>query len=389
MFVKLFRLLKGYLFIKITGQNIEFLLNSAAKNGVKIWDLFCKKQNITGCISIKDFKKLRNIKRYGTRIKIIKKRGLPFWLYKYKKRSGILVGAVIFLIIIKMLSLHIWNISVVGCEKIKTKDIRSSCDELSIKQGIRKNKIKPHIDAQRLLLLRNDIAWASLNVEGCVLTVNITEIKEGKKDENQYPCNLKASCDGIIRKIDVTSGNTIVKVGDVVNKGDILVSGILERNTSTVFVFSSGKISAETQRSFTKEAKFKTQEMLPNGIVKNRKMISFFNLKIPLYFGSIKNDNFFTLTENTLKLFKKQMPVKILYSRHKFTKKTQVTKSKDELVEILSKKIDEEINKMCLEEYAEIDIKIVENENGVTVTKFFNCIENIAYKDKIIVNTVN
>ena len=61
MFVKLFRLLKGYLIIKITGENIELLLNSAAKNGIKIWSLYCKKQNITGCIGIKDFKKLKKI----------------------------------------------------------------------------------------------------------------------------------------------------------------------------------------------------------------------------------------------------------------------------------------------------------------------------------------
>lgn len=389
MFVKLFRLLKGYLIIKITGENIELLLNSAAKNGIKIWNLFCKRQNITGCISIWDFKKLKHIKRYKTKIKIIKKYGLPFWLYKYKKRSGILVGIVIFLIIIKMLSMYIWNINVVGCKNIKTKEILSSCEELSIKQGINKSKIEPHIDAQRLLLLRNDIAWASLNIEGCVLTVNITEIEEGKKDENQYPCNLKASYDGIIRKIDVTSGNTIVKVGDVVNTGDVLVSGILERNTSTVFVPSCGKILANTQRAITKEAKFKTKEMFPNGIVKNRKMISFFNLNIPLYLGNIKKDNILTVTENTLKLFKKQIPIKLYSSKHKFTKETQIIKSKDELVEILSKEIDDEIKKMELEEYTQTDISIFENENGIKVTKYFDCIENIAYQDKIIVNTVN
>lgn len=389
MFLKLIRWFKGFLVINISGDNAEMLLNATSKNGIKIWSLYCKKQNITGCIGIKDFKKLKKIKRNGSKIKIIKKTGIPFYIYKHKNRCGILIGLIVFFLIIKMLSLHIWSINVIGCKKIPEFDILSSCKELSIIQGIKASKINSQNDAQRLLLIRDDIAWASLNIEGCVLTVNVTEIEPENKTKQQVPCNLKASYEGIIKKIDVTSGNTIVKVGDVVNKGDVLVSGIIERNTSTVFVPSYGRILAATQRSITKQSKFKVENEIPNGIIKKSNMLSIFNIDIPLYLGTVKRVGFVTVKKSRLNILGKPMPIILYTSQNEITEKIKITHSREELVDILSKQIDEEIDKMHLEEYTQTDINITEDENGVRVTKYYNCLENIAYQDTIIVNTVN
>ena len=83
------------------------------------------------------------------------------------------------------------------------------------------------------------------------------------------------------------------------------------------------------------------------------------------------------------------MPIILYTSQNEITEKIKITHSREELVDILSKQIDEEIDKMHLEEYTQTDINITEDENGVRVTKYYNCLENIAYQDTIIVNTVN
>lgn len=390
MIIKIFRLIKGYLLISFTGENAEEMLNIAAKNSINIWGLYCKKRCITGCVSIKDFKRLKCIKRAkGIRIKIIKKCGIPFKLKRYKGRIGLLIGAVLFSLILYFLSGHIWIINVEGNDNIRKSEIIKSCYELGIEEGMRSSKINPHNDAQRLILKRNDIAWASLNIEGCYLGVNITEIKEDTTENKTVPTNLKASRDGVVKKIDVTSGDVIVKTDEVVKKGDVLVSGIIERMNSTVFVYSSGKVIAETERTIEKSGEYIKENMILNGKSSKNSVVSFFGFDMPLYLGSEKHDNKTTITEHDLTLFGRRMPICLTTAKHEFLENEETEYTKDELYEILIKKIDREIENLTIENYIEKETIVTESDSGITVSKTIICRENIAYQDKIIIGTVN
>ena len=46
-------------------------------------------------------------------------------------------------------------------------------------------------------------------------------------ENGTYPCHIIAARDGVVRKIEVRTGIPLVKVGDTVKKGDILISGII------------------------------------------------------------------------------------------------------------------------------------------------------------------
>lgn len=390
MIIKLYKFIKGFLVISFTGDNAEELLNICAKNRINIWGLYCKNQRFIGCLTIKEFKRLRNIKR-GKKIKIeiVKKCGLPFKLKGYNGRVGLIFGAILFSIILNFLSGYIWIINVEGNNIVRKTEIIQSCSELGITEGMKISKINSQNDAQRLLLKRDDIAWASLNIEGCCLTVNVTEIKPDTKDNKTIPTNLKASRDGIIKKIDVTSGDVIVKTDDVVKKGDVLVSGVVERLSSTVFVYSSGKIIAETERTIKKSGKYINEYKELNGKTSKKSVLSFFGLNIPLYLGTEKNENNSTTLRKNMILFNKRMPICLTTTKHNFleTKKREYTK--EELYEILTKQIDNEIKKLSLESYIEKETITTENETGVTVIKTIICRENIAYQEEIILGIVN
>ena len=390
MMIKLFKFIKGFLVISFTGENAEELLNIAAKNRINIWGLYCKKQCFTGCLTIKDFKRLKDIKRgKKIKVKIVKKCGLPFKLKGYNGRIGLILGAIFFSLILYFLSGHIWVIDVEGNSEVSKTEIIKSCCELGFTEGMRSVKINSQNDAQRLLLKRNDIAWASLNIEGCRLTVNITEIKQDTTENKTVPTNLKASRDGVIKRIDVTSGDVIVKTEDVVKKGDILVSGVIERLSSTVFVYSSGKIIAETERTIKKSGEYIKEYNKLNGKVSKRSVLSFFGVNIPLYLGTEKRENNSTTSRKNIMLFDKRMPIHLTTVKHNFieTKKREYTK--EELSEILTKKIENEIKKLPVESYIEKETLLTENETGVTVSKTIICRENIAYQDEIILGIVN
>ncbi len=376
--------------IKITGENAEEILNVTAKNKINIWGLYCKKQCIIGCIGFADFKHLRIVKRGKKfRVNIVKKCGLPFKTKLYNRRIGLIIGAVIFSLILYFLSTHIWLVSVEGNKNISKKEIIKSCEDIGIKEGIKASRISPQNDSQRLILKRNDIAWASLNIEGCCLTVNITEIDKDTTENKEIPTNIKASMDGIIKKIDVTSGNVIVKTDDVVKKGDVLVSGIIEQLSSTIFVHSSGKIIAETERTIEKSGKYVEKYSGINGKAKKKTYITFFGTNIPLYLGEEKRESKLTVSKKILNLFNKKMPLSFTTLNYKFLETKTREYNKDELIDVLTKDIEQEISNLLLESYIEKETVVTENEDGIKVSKTIICRENIAYQDEIIIAPVN
>lgn len=386
----LWRFISGFLEIEITGENCEQILNRAATNNIYFWNLKFIKGKIYGCISIKNFLKLFT-NRHGLKckIKIIKKIGIIFHIKKYKKRFGFFIGGIIFTFIIFFLSNFIWVINVEGNNIIPTQEILNSCRIIGIYEGIAKNKVNNKYDAQRLQLTRNDIAWCSFNVEGCVLTVNLSEIEKSEGNYRQDPTNIKAAIEGKIKKINVTSGNIMVKVGDTVSKGDILVSGIVENMSSTVFVHSSGEIIAETKRIFSARGDFIQEKNLEIGDRLTRYSIKFFNVKIPLYLGKINENYNYTCTIKNLSLFGSKIPIKIAQEQYIFQKKAKVKYNRSELEEILHNDIKNQLKNFNFITASQVDKEIIYTDSGMLLKITYACEEDIAVQNKILFSKEN
>lgn len=81
-----------------------------------------------------------------------------------------------------------------------------------------------------------DVAYVSINVKGTNIFVTVTkkdESLEQKKDTNY--CNIIANKDGIIEKVIPRSGKQVVNPGDIVRKGDVLVSGANSKSIPEVW----------------------------------------------------------------------------------------------------------------------------------------------------------
>ena len=84
----------GYLNISIEGYYIDKFINICISKRIFLWNMKREKSTyLTANISIKDFKRLKSIiKKTRCRIKINKKRGIPFFINKYKKRKIFLIS---------------------------------------------------------------------------------------------------------------------------------------------------------------------------------------------------------------------------------------------------------------------------------------------------------
>ncbi len=382
-----FRFFDGFLSVLFYGDFPQLILNLAAENHIFIWNSQITEKGIEACISVKNFKRLKNlIRKKGLRAHILKKRGLPFILSKNRKRLGFFTGLFLFFALLNILSSFIWIIDVTGNSVVSKQEITDALNKIGICEGLNKNLINPKSHREKLLLELDTLAWASLNIEGCRLTVNITEIK--KEDSAHSPSNLKAKTSGIVKKINIVSGNCVVKSGDAVNKGDILVSGIIETADNTSFVASAGEIFAETEHIFTLQKKFKEELSLENGKTKKKYVAEFFTIKLPLYLGKENKKYNSSLDTHQLYLFGQSLPIRLYEKKFFFTEKFLSNYSEEELKEKLAEELKTAIEKQAFNSFKIKSKEFQTNKDGITLKAVITAEENIAYNDLLLFENI-
>lgn len=385
----IYRFIFGYLNVDFSGDIAETILNLSAKQGISLWNSKRKKNKINCNMMISDFLRLpKIIKGKGLRVHILKKVGLPFFIKRYKKRYGIGVGIILFFAILKIFSSFLWSVNVVGNTYTKEADIIKACNEIGVKEGTYKNNIDTGILKQKLLLKVESLAWASFNIEGCKLTVNVSEPQHIAKKEKSYT-NLKASADGVIKKIDITSGTAVVSVGDVVKKGDLLVSGVIENPNSTRFVHSTGSVIAETKRDYTFSLDYNQKLFVKTGKRKEKQVLYVFGLKIPLFLGCEKGKFESYGSVEQAKILGEKLPIKLYKRNFEYLKEENVKFTTKQLEDKLSNLLDDKIKQQKITNYNIVSAEFSEDKKGITLKSKISAVEDIAKQEILLISIGN
>ena len=265
MFIKLLvRILLGYVRIEVEGYYIERFINICTNNKILIWNLKREKGvKLYLNIGINDFKKISQVARKtNCKVRILRKRGIPFFLNRYKKRKIFVLFLILIVLSIFVSSKYVWSVKISVKDNLKLENIEEDIEALGITKGVKKDKIDTDKVINELRLKRDDIAWVGIDIEGTNIKINIVKADKAPNiiDNSDY-CNIVASKAGIIKKIIAQNGTAIVKVGDQVQKGDILIAGYMEgKYTDTRYVHSLGEVEAIVSYQKSKEIKFFNQE---------------------------------------------------------------------------------------------------------------------------------
>lgn len=220
----------GYLTVHISGTSPERFINLCSNRRIYIWDIKRDKDRYIFKLSLRNYKKLKPIFRKTRLIpKINKKHGLPFFLYRNRRRKGFFIGILICMILVYIMSLYIWDIDVIGGSKYTPEAMVKFLAKNNIKPGIRKKKISGSRIEEDIRLAYDDIGWVSAEIKGTRLIIKIVETNMPVPVvKATAPSHIVATKDAVVKKIVTRTGTPLVKPGDVVRKGDILVSGIVE-----------------------------------------------------------------------------------------------------------------------------------------------------------------
>lgn len=391
MLLLIYRFLFGYLYVRVKADNPEKILNLCAAKGIGIWRVTVKNNLIYFKIGIDSFKRLRLFKRkIPCKIHITKKFGLPFFIAKNKGRYGMPIGVVIFILIIYFMSGCVWNISIVGNKNIKSSEILLALNKIGIYEGARIKNINPEDKRNELLLEQKGLSWAALNIEGSKITVEVSETKVTDKKENT-PSNFISSEDGIVRKIEVKKGVTKVKVGDTVQKGQLLVSGMMEYDDGRVnFVRSKGNIYAEVDYSFETIQPFEVTEFIKTGEVQKRKILDFYGFKIPLFLGGMETPYITADEEPKISSGESYLPIRIISRKFYKTKETTYKLKMEQAEKRAIKSAEERVEKLL--NNGEILTKnhtvSVDNEKLIVKTEI-KCLKDIVFEEKLLLDTSN
>lgn len=259
----------GYAIIIVKGIRIERFINLAVVNGIYLWDIEkIDYTTIKAKINIRDFFRLRSIvRKTDSNIQIIEKCGMPFKIKMVKRRKWFFFGLGALLVFIYILSSYIWMIEIVGLEKLDEQAVIDNLSLEGLKVGVKKSKIDKREIENRMLIRMPDLTWMGLQIKGTKAFIKVVEKKpEPQLIDRDEPCDIIASKNGVIDKILVLNGDGMVKDGDTVKKGQLLVSGtIIRDNLPERYVHSMAEIHARTWYEDVEEIPFQQIEYKKTG----------------------------------------------------------------------------------------------------------------------------
>lgn len=240
---------RGIITIEVQTMTPEKFINLLWKNGVNISNV--RRIDITTLqldANLRYYETINSIaKRTNTKLKIIKRRGLSFFIIKNRRRKTLTLGILIFISIIYYLSTFIWNINITTENNVTPYEIRNQLKDLGIAPALRKKKINVYDLEEKLIKNNSDIMWVKARIEGVKLNISISERQEPPNViSDNSPCHIVAKKDGEIIRVYSSAGTAIVKSGDIVKKGDILVKGEQGKEEATYPVHASAEVIART-----------------------------------------------------------------------------------------------------------------------------------------------
>ncbi len=247
MFDIILRYLYGFAKIHLRGIHINRFVNLCKARDIKLWDLEQKEDEICLFSADKDIARLEEpARKTESDVEILRVYGIREFIRKNKKRIPFVAGFILFAVLIYIQSLFIWEISVSGESDYTSDEILQHINEYYVQTGTPKSKVDCAELEKNLRKDFEDIAWISCALTGTKLSVEITETLNVCTDTSMKgPCNIVASKNCTIAEIVTASGTPVVKSGDDVKKGDVLISGAVYLYDDNNEVMDTNYVSAE------------------------------------------------------------------------------------------------------------------------------------------------
>ena len=341
--------------ISITGINTLRFINLLKQNNIRLFNIK-RMSDTTECVMFaKDFKKIKSFAKItGVRVRISKKNGPGFFIFNNRNRYFLVAGLIIFIIIILWSTKKIVKIEIHGNEYYASTEIYEFLTENNIDYGSIVKNISCK-DIEKLMLNHFDLlTFVSVHINGNTLIITVKENKTVKQEkEDETPCNLVATEDGVVVSIITRAGVPLVKAGDEVKREDVLVyskidyNKIMGENYGYETVCSDADILIRVNKEYKDIVNRKYEKRVYTGRIQKVKGIKINNLYLTISKEKCKFKKYDTETTYSDDRYGfKKVPVTYFYTTYREYELVESEYTDEELQNILEKKIDNYIEKL-------------------------------------------
>lgn len=365
--------LRGSVKINAKGKNLYRFINEIHCGHIYCFKQYVKNQVFYAEIYRHDLKKVTELaEKCHIELTHYEYETLSKKIIQYRKRFGLLLGALVVTAATWYFSNIVMTIEIQGNVNIRDDVILSALEEMDIKRGTFIDDINFSWCEKELRVMIDGISWAGIRHTGNRVVVEVTEIVETPEMlHERMPCNVIADKAAQITSTSVYDGQLMRIVGDYVMPGDMLISGVIEDLTGHVTQHHAmGVITGiyEDTVVFTEDRK--SRRYWTTGETANEKYLQLFNLKIPLFIGSNHySSSYEEESERHFVVFGKEIPIGIFRKRITETELTEKEYTDEELEERIMEKIYlYEKNFLSNEKILDRELSSEMTENALTYT---------------------
>lgn len=251
---KLLTRIRGSVLLEIRGEHTERLVNTLIHERIEVWNISrtSEKQMIIE-IHLSDFFRLRPLlKQTGCRMHVLNRSGLPFKLERMTRRKGFITGAVLFIILIFVMSMLVWDVEIEGTETISEDAVLLAAEEAGIYPFQWKFRMKEPSELARELVRKLDgVSWVGVEVEGTKVNIHVVESAKSEEKPLMNPRHLVSEYDAVVSYIFAEKGNPVVQPNTHVKKGDVLISGMIGDEENSAVVVAEGEVKGWVWYEYT------------------------------------------------------------------------------------------------------------------------------------------
>ncbi len=368
----------------------EKMASALIQSGIQLRRLKFGDGTVSGAVSPADYWTVSAAAhRCGVRLRAGKRRGLYFTALRYRRRVGLYLGALAFVMILSVNGSRIQDIEITSSSELtasQRSQIKAILDDCGIRTGS-SARTDTKTAERRIMLELPEAAWVDISVVGFRVLADVETVTPMPEMQNSdIPCNIVASRAAAIISHTVREGALVTQAGSGIPAGGLLVSGIVTDGAGNV---SYRHASADIIGEFTETQEFfvpyRETVQRADGDVTEFTWLQFEDDSIPLFFGSAEvADAVYTEQTEPVMLFGHKTPLTVRRGKFTALRSVEVVRSADDCISELSRRqADFEENFYGEYEIAACEKTLLPEEDGIRLTAVYTLRGNIAQEQEI------
>ena len=313
--------------------------------------------------------------------------GLPIRLWERRNRSGLIVGALFAMALLILSTRFLWSVRITGNSRLTSGEILRELSEEGLEIGAYLPDLHLGEIETRVLTASEDLAWISIRLEGTVAMVQVVE-RVAKPEKKTAPANLVAARDGQIELLELYRGKPVVRIGEPVREGQLLVSGIYDSNTVGFrYTRAAGRVLARTERDYTVEIPLQYEKKEVLSEEQGGFILQFFNFSLKFLKSTGNDPSLCDIIERKTspdRFGLPDLPVSLTYRTYRNYAFGTAERTREDALALAWEELGKQLESLSG------DVQLLRKETAVTMTESavilqcrITCIENIARQTEI------